>query len=81
MKEITCVAAVCLLAAALFNVRSESFWLHKIEATKAAQDEESDEHVRRNIEKVYNDPPAIKETMDEWEDRMRKNREKSRFEQ
>lgn len=79
MKEIACIALVCAIAGLLFNVRSESFWLNKIEATKAAQDEESEEHVRKNIEKVYNEPPPIKETMDEWEDRMKREREKSRF--
>lgn len=79
MKEIACVALVCVIAALLFNVRSEVFWRRTIEAAKQAQDKESAEHVRKNIQKVYNEIPKSPETMEEWEARKKKEAEQVRF--
>ena len=78
MKEIACIAVVCVLAGLLMNFKSEAFWLRSIEATKAAQDEDSEEHVRENIEKVYNEIPPMKETLQEWEARKAKEAEESK---
>lgn len=77
MKELACIALVCVLAA-LLNAQSESFWTQGIEATRQTQEREAREYVKQHTAKPPIVTPEIIQVMQEWEARKAKEAEESK---